>query len=387
MNRCPACGKTYSDDARFCTNDGSKLLLMSGAPLPPTPPLGVPVIPSTPAAKPLLPTPAPTPPPAPVRVEQPARGTHAGRAEPPAPVTHTKLVGSILDGRYEVEKKIGEGGMSFVYLAHDISTRERYAIKVLSAALSRDQNAMARLKREASLGMRLAHPNVCHIIRLGETQNGLVYVVMPYVQGEILSDRNNRKGVLPLEEVVRFVKHMAAGLHVAHELKIVHRDLKPENIMICPNADGTERAVVMDFGLAKERRADAELQKLTATGIILGTPEFMSPEQLRGKPLDPRTDVYSLSLMTYEMLSGKLPFTGRTQQEMMIARLKNEPTPIRQARPDLAFSEGIERALTRGMSRDPDSRYTTALEFAAALEQAASGRAGESGVLGRLFKR
>ena len=173
--------------------------------------------------------------------------------------------------------------------------------------------------------MRLAHPNVCHIIRLGETQDGLVYVVMPFVEGEILSDRNNRLGTLPLAEVVRLVRDIAAGLHVAHELKIVHRDLKPENVMICTQPDGSERAVVMDFGLAKERRADAELQKLTATGIILGTPEFMSPEQLRGKPLDPRTDVYSLALMTYEMLTGKLPFSGRTQQEMMIARLRSEP--------------------------------------------------------------
>jgi eukaryotic-like serine/threonine-protein kinase len=144
--------------------------------------------------------------------------------------------------------------------------------------------------------------------------------------------------------------------------------------------------VVMDFGLAKERRADAELQKITATGIILGTPEFMSPEQLRGKPLDPRTDVYSLTLMTYEMLTAKLPFLGRTQQAMMIARLKNDPLPIRQARPDLAFSEGLERVLSRGLAREPDGRYATAPEFASALAAAASGRS-EGGMLGRLFGR
>ena len=107
---------------------------------------------------------------------------------------------------------------------------------------------------------------------------------------------------------VQFISEIAAGLHVAHELKIIHRDLKPENIMICKRPDGTEYAVVMDFGLAKERKAGGELEKLTATGIILGTPEFMSPEQLRGKPLDARTDIYSLALMTYEMLTGKLPF-------------------------------------------------------------------------------
>src|SRR5207344_2278894 len=112
-----------------------------------------------------------------------------------------------------------------------------------------------------------------------------------------------------------------------------------------PDPDGGEYAVVMDFGLAKERRAEGELQKLTATGTILGTPEFMSPEQLRGKPLDPRTDVYSLALMTYEMLTGKLPFQGRTQQEMMIARLRNEPIPVRQARVDLDIPESVEKVL------------------------------------------
>ncbi|MES2178815.1 MAG: serine/threonine-protein kinase [Gemmatimonadota bacterium] len=350
MNRCPACGTQYADEARFCTKDGSKLIPM---------PVG----------------------------GTPARGTAIGRGEPPKAASATSLVNEVLDGRYRIVKKVGEGGMSFVYLATDTATSDRYAIKVLSSALSLDQNAMQRLKREASLGMRLAHPNVCHIIRMGETQEGLVYVVMPFVEGEILSDRNNRRGTLPLEEVSKFVSDMAAGLHVAHELKIVHRDLKPENIMICKSDDGTERAVVMDFGLAKERRADAELQKLTATGIILGTPEFMSPEQLRGKPLDPRTDVYSLALMTYEMLTGKLPFTGRTQQEMMIARLRNEPMPLRQARPELDLSEGTEKVLAKGMQRNPDDRYSTAPEFATALANSLPGKTPERGGLGRLFGR
>ena len=352
MNRCPACGTQYADEARFCTKDGSKLIPMAGAP-----------------------------------AGTPARGTAVGRAEPVKPGSPTNLVDQVLDGRYHIVKKVGEGGMSFVYLATDTATKDRYAIKVLSQALSADQNAMQRLKREASLGMRLAHPNVCHIIRMGETQDGLVYVVMPFVEGEILSDRNNRRGTLPLEEVSRFVTDMAAGLHVAHELKIVHRDLKPENIMICKSDDGSERAVVMDFGLAKERRADAELQKLTATGIILGTPEFMSPEQLRGKPLDPRTDVYSLALMTYEMLTGKLPFTGRTQQEMMIARLRNEPVPLRQAKPELDLPESAEKVLAKGMQRNPDDRYSTAPEFAAALAATVAGKPAEKGAFGRLFGR
>jgi len=348
MNRCPACGKVYGEEARFCTRDGSKLI----------------VVPTSPAG----------------------RGTVSGRGERPVELTHANLTDRVLDGRYHIVRKVGEGGMSFVYLASDIATQEQYAIKVLSAALSSDENAMARLRREASLGMRLAHPNVCHIIRLGETQDGLVYVVMPYVEGEVLSDRNNRLGTLSIAEVVRHVRDIAAGLHVAHELKIVHRDLKPENVMICKQPGGGERAVVMDFGLAKERRADAELQKLTATGIILGTPEFMSPEQLRGRPLDPRTDVYSLSLMTYEMLTAKLPFSGRTQQEMMIARLRSDPVPLRQAAPALGL-EAVERVLGKAMQRDPNDRYQTAPEFATALAAAAKVDTDESSRLGRFFGR
>jgi serine/threonine-protein kinase len=156
--------------------------------------------------------------------------------------------------------------------------------------------------------------------------------------------------------------------------------------MVCRRPDGTDYAVVMDFGLAKERKAGAELQKLTATGIILGTPEFMSPEQLRGKPLDARTDIYSLSLLTYEMLTSRLPFQGRTQQEMMIARLRSDPIPLRKMRPDLTFPESVERVLAKGMARNPDDRYQTTLEYADALAEAAGGSA-PNGLMGKLFGR
>ncbi len=375
MNRCPTCGSTYPAEARFCTRDGSRLVSPPPVVRPPA---------AAPAAAPSA-APSAAPPAAPPR-EPSSRDTLTGRIAARKASSHTNLTGQVLDGRYQVERKLGEGGMSFVYLVLDVATRERHAIKVLSKTLSGDENAMARLRREASLGMRLAHPNVCHIIRLGETQDGMVYVVMPFVEGEVLSDRVNRLSTLPMSETVRYVRDIAAGLHVAHELNILHRDLKPENVMIS-RASGTEAAVVMDFGLAKERRADAELQKLTATGIILGTPEFMSPEQLRGKPLDRRTDVYSLSLMTFEMLTGRLPFGGRTQQEMMIARLRNEPTPLRQVQSGIEFSEATERVLLRAMSRDREARHETAPEFAAALAEAASGKEPDGGLFGRLFKR
>ena len=369
MNRCPTCGTEYGDEAKFCTKDGTRLGAGAAAPAPPQP------------AKPVAAPPA----------EAPKRNTVPPKRpdSPSSAAVQVNLAGEVLDGRYKIVKKVGEGGMSFVYLATDVATNQRYAIKVLSSALSQDDTAMARLKREASLGMRLEHPNICHIIRLGETETGLVYVVMPFVDGEILSDRNQRLGHLPFAQTIALVRDIAEGLHFAHQLRIVHRDLKPENIMVTRQSDGSERAVVMDFGLAKERRVGAEIQKLTSTGTILGTPEFMSPEQLRGKPLDPRTDVYSLSLMTFEMLTGKLPFVGRTQQETMIARLRSEPIPLRQMKPELNLPESVEKVILKALSRDPDGRYTTALDFALALEAAQKPGApqSESGLLGRLFGR
>lgn len=332
--RCPSCGAQYGDDARFCTKDGTRL---------------------APAADTARPTSARMP-------DAPAS------AAPQQVTSHANMTGQVLDRRYNIVKKVGEGGMSYVYLAHDVSANGRFAIKILSPALAKDENAMARLRREAALGIRLAHPNVCHIVRMGETEDGLVYVVMPYVEGEILSDRNYRVGKTSFADVAKFITEIADGLHVAHQLGIIHRDLKPENIMICKKPDGTEFAVVMDFGLAKERKAGGELQKLTATGIILGTPEFMSPEQLRGKPLDSKTDIFSLALMTYEMLTAKLPFEGRNQQEMMIARLRNAPIPARNRREEIP--EAADQVLLKGMARDAADRYATAPEFAAALRAA-----------------
>ena len=357
--RCPACGAIYAADARFCARDGTKL------------------VPGVADASPSVRT--------------------SPRESPPgvrARISHTNLVGQVLDGRYRIERKVGEGGMSFVYLASDVAAPARYAIKILSPSLARDENAMARLRREAGLGIRLEHPNVCHIMRLGETEDGLVYVVMPFLEGELLSDREQRLGEIPLADAAKFARDIAAGLHVAHQLSIVHRDLKPENIMIAPDGMGGERAVVMDFGLAKERHAGPELAKLTATGIVLGTPEFMSPEQLRGRPLDGRTDVYSLGLVVFEMLTGKLPFAGRTQQEMMIARLRGDPLPMREVRPDLPVPDGVERVLRKALARDVADRHQTAPEFALALEQAARGlpvpdarSSGGSGIMGKLFGR
>jgi len=300
-------------------------------------------------------------------------------------VDYANLAGSVLDGRYLIVSKLADGGMSIVYLATDNENNgARVAIKILPPELSEDMKAMERLRREADMGIRLAHPNVCSIIRLGETSDGLVYVVMPFIEGEVLCDRVYRLGGIPLPLAVRFATDIANGLHAAHELDIIHRDLKPENVMICAAADGEEYAVVMDFGLAKDREAARFLEKLTATGVVLGTPEFMSPEQLRGKPLDRRTDVYSLGLLTYEMIAGKLPFPGETQQDLLLARLKSHPTPIREMRPDLELPAALEDVLIKTLERVPEERYGSAPAFAQALSAAAAGSSGTT-ILGKLF--
>src|SRR2546425_658431 len=215
----------------------------------------------------------------------------------PGPDRASTLTGQILDTGYQVLKKLGEGGMSYVYLAREVATGLEVAIKVLAPKLATDRSSVERLRREAGLAMRLEHPNVCRIMRLGESEDGLIYLVMPFLKGELLSDREVKDGPMDVALGIDILRQVCAGLHHAHELQIVHRDLKPENIMLVGGRDGgVVRAVVMDFGLAKERRAEGQLAKLTATGIILGTPEFMSPEQIRGKQLDARSDIYALGI-------------------------------------------------------------------------------------------
>ncbi|HWP38336.1 MAG TPA: protein kinase [Gemmatimonadales bacterium] len=342
--RCPRCGNTLEGDARFCPRDGNPLVEMSGPPpqagRPPAAG-GVAEAAKTTVRKAVTP--------------QPSKGL-----DPAA-----TLSSQVLDTRYSIVRKLGEGGMSYVYEAREINSGQSVAIKVLSPKLGRDSSSVERLRREAGLAMRLEHPNVCRIMRLGETEDGLIYLVMPYLRGELLSDREVKRGPMSVETGVDLLVQVCAGLHHAHQLHIVHRDLKPENVMLVPQPDGTERAVVMDFGLAKENRAGSGLAKLTATGIILGTPEFMSPEQIRGKDLDARSDVYALGIMAFEMFTGKLPFQGRNAQEMMIARLRGQPTPLRQVRPDLPPI--LEKVLARAMETEPANRYSTAREFGLAL--------------------
>lgn len=292
------------------------------------------------------------------------------------------LTGQVLDQRYQIARKLGEGGMSYVYQAQDIGTGRPVAVKILIPRLSRDPSSVERLRREATIATRLSHPNVCPILRLGETSDRLLYLVMPYLEGEPLSEHETRRGPFPLDEGIPLLVQVCRGLAHAHDLQIIHRDLKPENVMLVPDPEISTgfRAVVMDFGLAKERRAGPDVVKLTATGIVLGTPEFMSPEQIRGKPLDGRSDVYALAILAFELFTGQLPFSGKSAQETMIARLRGAPLKLREVKPDLPAK--LEGVIAKALAVDPAERYGTMAELAHAFETA-----GSTSVLGRFFRR
>lgn len=341
--RCPRCGASYGPPARFCIRDGFPLVTGDGTPVVPgaTPPRRSPGLHRT----------------------GEIRG--AGAGDPAA-----ALAGRILDGRYAIEERVGEGGMAWVYRARDRATGATVAIKVLMTKLLNDAESVARLGREAELSMKLDHPNVCGLLGHGEA-HGLPYLVMPYLEGETLSTRENRIGPMPVEQAVPILEQLCLGLQHAHDQGVLHRDLKPENVMLVQDGDG-ERAVVMDFGLAKERLLGPELNRLTATGIVLGTPEFMSPEQIRGKPLDPRSDVYALGVLAFELLTTELPFTGRTAQETMLNHLTGRPRGLRDVRPGLP--EWLDRVIARTLALDPADRYPSMRELGRALGEGLRGR-------------
>ncbi len=279
-------------------------------------------------------------------------------------------MGQILVERFEVVRRIGEGGMAVVYLGRELETGTERALKVLAPQLADDDKAVERLRREAELAMQLDHPNVCPILHVGETAEGFLFLVMPFLEGQSLAQALDAKGSFGRAEGLPLLVDIARGLAHAHRVHILHRDLKPENVMLVPASDSPHgrRAVVMDFGLAKHMDAGAEVQKLTATGIVLGTPEFMSPEQVRGQPLDDRSDLYAVGVLAFELFTGELPFKGRTPQDQMIARLKSAPRKIRSIVPD--FPPALEAVILRALASEPDQRYPTVDAFVEALSHA-----------------
>jgi serine/threonine-protein kinase len=281
-----------------------------------------------------------------------------------------KLVGSIIDNRYRILSKIGQGGMGAVFKAEQIHINRLCAIKIINPEFTHNEDALKRFNREAKLCARLNHPHAVTLYDFGEAAKGIYYAAMEYVEGETLSNVMKNVGALPLKRTLEIVRQVGSALEYAHNLKIVHRDLKPENIMIAQQ-DGRDWAKVLDFGIAKITMED-EKENLTRSGLVLGTPLYISPEQLYGEKVDSRSDLYSFALIVYEMLAGCLPFKGESTQAIMMKRLNQEPMRIKEVNSKALVPAGVEKVLMAALSRNLESRIATVQRFVEELERSVS---------------
>ena len=303
---CPQCGTRYEGDNRFCTLDGATLVL-----------------------------------------ENPA----------------DSLTGNVLADRYLIDRKLGEGGMGEVYLAEHIRMKRKVAVKVMRAWLTKDPAAIGRFHREAENASQITHPNVAGVYDFGETPEGLVYLAMEFVEGEPLTAVLEREKVLNHIRASDIVSQTADALAAAHSLGILHRDLKPDNVMIGRTRSRTDLVKLLDFGIA--RVMGRETQHFTSTGLIVGTPEWMSPEQIAGDKLDARSDIYTLGLIAFRMLTGEGAFSGVTSQEVLLSKMTKAPRRLHDVRGDVEWPEDLQASMDKVLATDQSGRYDDALAFAA----------------------
>jgi serine/threonine-protein kinase len=267
------------------------------------------------------------------------------------------VVGELIAGRYELEELVGSGGMSSVYRAHDRLLERRVALKILHEQFTRDADYVERFRREARAVAQLTHPNIVTVIDRGE-QDGRQFIVFEYVDGMNLKELVEHEGPLSPREAIELALQVARGLGFAHEQGLVHRDVKPQNVIL--DADG--RAKVTDFGIAHAVDVDG----LTITGTIMGTSNYIAPEQARGQPVDEQTDIYSLGCVLYELLAGEVPFDGDNFVAVAMRHV-NDPVPsVREVRPDVP--PRLDRAIQRAMAKDHGDRFDSMADFAAELE-------------------
>ena len=324
MRVCPRCGHEAADDIIFCPKDGARLV-----------------------------------------GEEDSVEIARKRADP--------LVGATVSGRYKIVRRIGEGGMNIIYKAEHVALGKHVALKVLREDFTRKSDLVERFKQEARSASIIGHENIIDVSDFGETDAGGIFFAMELLRGEDLADVLQRETRLPLERSVRIISQMCRALHAAHQKGIIHRDMKPENVFLVQKDDRRDFVKVLDFGIAKMTTLDAEGRRLTQTGVIFGTPEYMAPEQARGQTLDLRVDVYATGVMLYEMLVGQVPFTGDTFMAILTQHLFSEPKPIATLAPDIKIPPAVESVLFKAMSKDRDERYSTMLEMHDDLQRAVAG--------------
>ncbi len=275
------------------------------------------------------------------------------------------LIGRTLDGRYRVEATLGHGGMGDVYLGRHLLMERRVAVKVLNPDRATQPNAARRFVREAKSAFQFDHPHCIRVTDFGATDDGVLYLVMDYLDGRTVGEEIHIDGPLSPARVARISSQVAAALDHAHGLGLIHRDLKPDNIMLVKRRDDPDFVKVLDFGLAKlfDQTGEAlgtamSISPLTQEGMVFGTPEYMSPEQAMGADLGPPSDIYALGVVAYQMLTGRLPFIGKTFMEVLTAHVKDVPTPPSALRSGIPPT--LEDLVMRCLAKDPDRRPASA---------------------------
>jgi len=287
------------------------------------------------------------------------------------------LIGQTLAGKYKIERLIKTGGMGSVYRGRHVLMDKTVAIKVLRPSLAGDDAVVARFSREAKAASRISHPHAVSVTDFGEAENGVVFLVMEYLDGRTLKEAIAKEGPLSLGRAVEIVRQVAGALDVAHGQGVIHRDLKSENIMLVHH-NGDEWAKVMDFGIAKIRQpiggvADAEI---TQANSVVGTPQYMSPEQCsQSGALDARSDVYSLGIIVHEMLTGRLPFTGESATAIMMKQVQDPPPSVLASRSELP--QAVDQVIKRALAKQPIDRFQSAGELSSAFAEAASAEGAE----------
>ncbi|MEP7119527.1 MAG: serine/threonine-protein kinase [Byssovorax sp.] len=276
----------------------------------------------------------------------------------------------LLDGQFQILQKIGSGGMGSVYKAAQPAMNRMVAVKILHPKLTARKDLVSRFRREARAMSHLTHPNTVKVFLYGDLDDGSLYIVMEYLEGKNLNQVVRKEGPMAVERAVPVLIQVCGALQEAHLQGIIHRDLKPENIFLSTNGGLRDYPKVLDFGLAKvtERELRPGSIMLTQEGMVFGTPEFMSPEQAQGKPLDARSDIYSLAVILYEVLTGKLPFDARTPMEYIQMHVTRPPIPIDERVPGRRFPDGFDAMIKKALEKRPEDRYASAADFAQALK-------------------